>query len=233
MTQKKFLDDAISGSPLKIYWITSNDFDEEVEEDLYVCLSSNKTFKTLERGVLHFKKDTKAKAEHIKAVKALKKSIEKEKKEKFKKVVHTSYYMNEQALLKANDPKFARMIWRGILYHVGILNTCQWFAKFQEWSPIAPCGYYNPMTRTIEEISWEEMNIRITQAVDRVDELRHEQCLNPSILQPLWYSLYHLWDRSLRDTMPTCPAWATAVKPNEFTAETCYYATDTMEVIDF
>ena len=233
MTQSKFINEAITGIPLKMYWTITNDFDEEVEEDIYVCLGTSKTFKTMQRGMSHFKKDKKAKADHIKAVKALKKTIEKEKKVKQKIIPLDSHYQKELQMIKTNDPNFARMLWKGILYHVGILKTCQWFATLQEWSPIAPSALYNTKTKALEDISWEELNLRITQAIDRVEELRQEKCLTPKILQPLWYSLYILWDKSLRDTMPTCPAWETAVKPNGFTADTLYYANDRMEGVDF
>lgn len=233
MTQKKFIDEALVGQPLKIYWTYTDDFDEEVEEDLYVCLATNKTFQSIDRGILHFTKDKEAKKNHIKAVKELKKEIEKSRKQKFKTIKANSFYEKEQALIKAEDPTLARAIWRGILYHIQKCKVGLWFADLQGWSSEAPCGYWNHNERCFEEMFWSELKDRIEKAVARVEQLQQEKCLNPKLLQPLYYNLFFLWDKTLRDTMPTCPDFQNTINIKDYTEEFMYYANDTMVGVDF
>lgn len=102
-TTKTWLQDAEKGQPLKIMWEVKNDFDEIDYVVIYGCLSTNKTFKDVNRALAHFKKDKVALKDHNKQIKDLLKArqrvIELEKKDA-KKDPHITKF---KSLIENND----------------------------------------------------------------------------------------------------------------------------------
>ena len=146
MTNRKFVEEAIKGFPLVIYWNVKNDFDEDEEQKLYVCLSTNKTFLTEERGTRHFNHSPNDKKKHIQNAKTLLKDY-KDVKSKIKN--KSSVCVMQENLVRENNVEMARAIWRGILYHKKKLEVALWYAEKQQLDADAYIAYeYRKSSRT-------------------------------------------------------------------------------------
>lgn len=235
MTSKKFLEEAIKGNPLCVYWTIKNDFDEEEEEKIYVCLSTNKTFKTDERGMLHFKKSPNDKKKHIQEAKSLLKEIIKEKK---KKVVQNPIYVKEQEAVKRNDPELCRAIWRGILYHQNLSHIGFWFAEKQQWQEETICFQYEKKTRDYFTTTYSALKEEMRKYDEIIETLKDNKVLEVRVLQNLYFDLWNFWDRTLRTSMAGCPDYdshssGVIIPVSEMTEEFYYYANKKMVGVDF
>ena len=115
-TETKWIEEAETGRPLKVYWETN--VDEELGHSdlqiLYVCLATDKCFTTEERGMRHFKHNPAALKKHNTQLRLLKKEkrAKKLQEEKAKEKRPAAYFF--QKALRENDPKLIEGLWRGI-----------------------------------------------------------------------------------------------------------------------
>ena len=232
MTTMRYLEHAEKGNPLCVYWQVKNDFDEEEEEKIYVCLASNKTFKTEERGIRHFKLNAPMKKDHIKQVKILKKEVDSAKKKKL--IVDES---GKRVLegFKKKDPALARALWRGILYHHNMCQIGMHQFEKQQWSPDALCFGYHPPTRTFLNTTFQELFNTMLIYEDKMNAYLHHQVLDPKLLVHLYNDFAVFWDRTLCESMPGLRdrLKASMISPADWTEEYFFYANESMKGVEF
>jgi hypothetical protein len=113
---RKWLKEAEAGQPLRIFWVSKNDFGDDVDKVLYVCLSTKKTFLSVDRAANHFKKDKEAQKAHNKELKALLKRWEKKQKEEEEEYKKSPWRRRYQEAMLSSDPSLVRSYYRRALY---------------------------------------------------------------------------------------------------------------------
>lgn len=231
MTNKKYVEDAIKGFPLQIYWTIQNDFDEEEEEKLFVCLSTNKTFKTEERGTRHFNHSPEHKKKHIQHAKMLLKDY-KEVKSKHKTKVSPAFQI-QQRLVKENNSELARALWRGILFHKQKLELALYMAEKQALDPDAYIAYeFRKSTRTYEQTTWGRLQDKIKYQLEIISLLHRNKCLTCKPLQDIWFDCLSLWSNDLKTSLPHLDFFNSP--PQGWLEEKFFYfANEEMEGVDF
>lgn len=115
-TQKKWIEEAEKGRPLKMIFET--DIDEELGHSnmtvIYGCLSSDKCFATEERAMRHFKHNPDHLKKHNSQLKKLKKEYEEKKRKEQKEREKNPVRFLVQNALRDNDSKLIDALWRGI-----------------------------------------------------------------------------------------------------------------------
>ena len=109
-TTKKWLEEASTGMPLKIFWEIKNDFDEIEIKTIYGCMSSKKTFQTEHKAQAHFKKNPKDLKEHnLQVTRLLQKrsQVLKEQARQSQKKVDTSEFSTMQ---ETSDPELINVM---------------------------------------------------------------------------------------------------------------------------
>ena len=100
--------------PLRVFWPYTNDFGEQDEQIIFVCLGSKKTFVTEERCLLHFKKNKNDLKEHNREIKKLKKHFSELKQEQEDEGTKRRNAIKK--LEAENDPQYCRNLWRYVLH---------------------------------------------------------------------------------------------------------------------
>ena len=129
-TTKKWLQEAQTGKPLKIFWEIKNDFDEPELIVLFGCLASGKTFNLEHKGITHFKKNPKDLQEHNKQISILIASrietLESERKEKQKLLCVVPERSEYIQMKKDNDPELCNALMEVIKNH---MEQCEKLAE--------------------------------------------------------------------------------------------------------
>ena len=239
-TTRKWLDDAESGKPLKVYWTTKDDFDEEHITAIYVCLSTNKTFVSAQKAEDHFKKDKAALKDHNKQIKDLKKQHAKFRKDKAKQDAKTNPRPAQHLrMYRENNPVLARMIWRGILHHKAVMDCCKLICMKRNFNEEKPMYLWDDEHMMNEQVTYEDFMIKHEFLVSRFNDCLESQCLNTKTLNALWFELHEMWRRNYRESVPWLFEELKYMKENfdahfEGNTDMFYgYATEDMEGVSF
>lgn len=224
MTTRKFLEEAVKGFPLCIYWIVKNDFDEEEESKIFVCLSTNKTFKTEERANLHFNKSPADKKKHMAHAKMLLKDFQKEKKKKNEIV--NPYQKKHSEMIKNNDPALAKALWRGLMFHKSRLELGLWFAEKQQLDDSYVCFSYRQMTRSYEPTTWFQMRSDCMNQIEHINILLRTKCMDCNTLKSRWFAAYLFWSKDLATSLDLCDSLK--ADNSLWKEEFFFYANETM-----
>lgn len=195
-TCKRFLEDAETGKPLRVFWTVVNDFDEEEEVSIYACLSSNKTFLSLHKATAHFAKDKTLLKDHNKQLKQVKKDYMAMKKQVTKaKRTESPFKLRLKTAMEANDPELARALWRGILNHKRTCEIAMILCNRRCYCDSTPCF------RDSEEISFLDVKKYHHILLNRVQMLLHEKSLNVKNLRALWIDFDMFIHKTLKESL--------------------------------
>lgn len=242
-TTTKWLDEAQASKPLKFYWTTKNDFDEEEMSLIYACLATNKTFTTEERALQHFKQNKDSLKEHNKQLKELKKDYvtykkqeAKKEKEKWKLLEKTDpFRLRLNAAISTNDIELIKSLWIGIFHHVKIIKYCQWLTEKQGYRDETPMYIYIPKNQ-YTEITYKQFIEKQVQLLQKINKLYEERCSDFKTLQSLWHKACRLWSVYYKDSYMNLFEDLKEIYPNfNYLGEDKFfnYATEEMEPVDF
>lgn len=241
-TSQRWIDDAMTGQPLRVWWSMKNDFDEEVETVIYVCLSSNKTFTSQPKAMEHFKKDKAALKEHNKQLKELKKLYTQHRKEetKKKKVTKTKEDPSTLRFMTArasNDPELARSIWRGILNNKTTLEICKTICLRRGYEMETSMYFFDKKQKMMEQIPFSQFMIHYNVMIDEVDRNLESQCLNVKVLMDLYFRTLGFWQMNFTESLMNLNEDLRILHPlfNIILGDDKFYgyATEEMKGVDF
>ena len=237
-TNRRWIEEAENGEPLRVYWTRVNDFDEEEITTIYACLSTNKTFTTALGCRQHFAKDKKVLKDHNKQIKELKKQYATYRKQKAKKAKKPEESPLTLAL-KANDPALARALWRGIQNTETTLKCCRMIAKRWEFHNDTPVYMYDSKHNMFEEVPYSKLYEAHDALMARIEKHRNEKCLTVKTLWDLFFDLEDCWRRDYRETLFDLSSSLRSIHPTFNHGingdENVFYgfATEQMEGVDF
>ena len=233
-TNKRWIDDAENGKPLRVWWSKKNDFDEDEDTIVYVCLSTNKTFVSEQKAVEHFKKDKAALKDHNKQLKQLRKDFTAMKKAKAKEVKPLTAF---QLARDANDPALARAIWKGILHHKRVCEVAMMLCHRRGYSNATLMYMYDERSHRCQEITFPEFNDKYNDLMNKIQHLREQQCLDVKPLLNVWGKAWTMWSNSFRESLFDFSNSLLESFPtyNQFIGDDASYgfATEEMEGVDF
>jgi hypothetical protein len=199
-TSRRWITEAETGEPLRVFWSKKNDFDEDEDTVLYVCLASNKTFVSEHKANEHFAKDKTAKKEHNKQLKQLKKEYDTMKKLQAKKAKQRPESAFDIAL-RTNDPELARAIWRGILHHRKVNQCSMMICRRRGYSESTPMYLYNNKENRYTDTYFPTFVEAYEKLMNQVDELKDNECLETKVLLDLYFALWNFWDQNFRESL--------------------------------
>jgi hypothetical protein len=199
-TTRRWLEDAENGQPLRVYWTLKDDFDEEHVTSLYVCLSTNKTFISLQKATDHFKKDKAALKDHNKQLKQLKKDHSKYRKEKAKASPKTPETPLSLAL-RSNDPELARAIWRALLNTVTTLECCRMLCRRSLFTSETKVYLYDAKLGLFEEVGYAALCDIHDALLTKFQVFKAAKCLDVKPLWALFWEMEDFWRRSYRESV--------------------------------
>jgi len=236
-TNRKWLQEAEQGKPLRVWWTTMNDFDEEESTIIYVCLSTNKTFTTEYGCEQHFKKDKKVLKDHNVQLKQLKKDYEAMKKEKAKKAKAVKPKSAFELARDQNSPELARAIWKGILHHKRVCEVAMMICQRRGYTNATVMYLYDMKTHVTDTVKYDVFNEEYEKLMTTIQSLREQQCLDVKQLLDVWGRVWNFWSHNFRESLFEFSETMGEVLPsyNQFIGdEASYgYATDEMEGVDF
>lgn len=238
-TSRRWIEEAAKGSPLRLWWSHTNDFDEEVETQIYACLGSNKTFTTEFGGQQHFKKDKAALKEHNKQLGQLKKDFDAMKKAETKRTKLTlkqdPYVLRRQAAFTANDPGLARAIWKGILNHRKTCEIAMMLCK-RQCTPETPMYMADPQARLFEQVPFYKLKEYHDQLMVKLDTLRDAKCMDVTLLDKAYIQVLTFWMTDYQESIMGFREEMKELHPlfdHPGFDKFYYYAADEMEGVDF
>ena len=237
-TNRKWLQDAEQGKPLRVWWTTMNDFDEEESTIIYVCLSTNKTFTTEVGCEQHFKKDKKVLKDHNIQLKQLKKDYEAMKKEKAKKAKQTVKPKTAFDLARdQNSPELARAIWKGLLHHKRVCEVAMSICQRRGYTNQTVMYFYDTKTHTSNPVTYDVFNEKYEKLMTTIQSLKEQQCLDVKPLLDVWSDTWNFWSHNFRESLFEFSESMRDVFPsyNQFIGndDLFGFATDEMEGVDF
>ena len=207
-TSKKWLDEAEAGEPLKVWWETKNDFDEDELTILYVCLSTNKTFTVEAKAQQHFAKDKAALKDHNKQLKQLQKEYalmrkqeakkQKEKEKLYKKT--DPFQIRFQQAKETNDPELIRSLWIGIFHHKRCIDLAQLLTERRGYTDNTMMYLHIRNTRNYMEVTYKDFLEVQKQLLNDIDEAYNEKCMDYRNLSSLWSRAWNLWASSYKES---------------------------------
>lgn len=249
-TNRRWIEDAESGKPLRLYWETKNDFDDIDYTTLYACLATNKTFTTEMGARQHLAKDPKILKEHNKHIKQIKKDFQafhkaehKRKAEAQKKKAKTDpalIRLNEAK--ESNSPELARAIWRGILNQETTLKVCMMICKRRGYGETTPMYFLNkkktPQQDCFDQISFAEFCVAYEQLLQKIQEYKMSRCLDVKKLNALFFEAMMFWRSNFAESMMNLNEDLRVLHPNYniggYGDEKFFgFATEEMEGVDF
>lgn len=191
-TSKRFIEEAETGKPLRVYWTVVNDFDEETEISIYACLSTNKTFTSIVRAEAHFAKEKAALKDHNKQLKQIKKDFITAKKQRSKSRKQDPLIHRYNMALESNDVHLARSLWRGILNEQKTCELGLMICQRRGYVNETPCYVMRSNRRSLE-ITYAELKLKHQTLMNEIDEYKNQKCLNAKILSNVWRSVFSFW----------------------------------------
>jgi len=239
-TSRRWITDAENGKPLRVFWTKKNDFDEEEETVLYVCLSTEKTFVTELRAQQHFAKDKAALKDHNKQLKQLKKDFEAHKKAQAKaakqKATTDPYILRRNNAFNTNDPELARSIWRGILNSKKVCELAMYICKKSSYNPDTSMYVWDKRQSMFEEVRFDDFTIRHEKLMTKVETLLQAKCMDVMLLHKVYIEVLCFWYQNYTESIMGFHEDMKALRPfyNWQPDEKFYdYAIDEMEGVDF
>lgn len=237
-TNKRWLDEAEHGKPLKVWWTKKNDFDEEEYTILYVCLSTNKTFVSELKANEHFKKDKAALKDHNKQLKQLRKDYTVMCKAKAKAQREAVKYESPyQIALKENNPELARAMWKGILHHKKVCEIAMMLCHRRGYHSDTKMYYHPARNEGVIEMNFLQFTEHYNNLIDKIQSLKEQQCLDAKVLLNVWCDTWRLWTATFRDSLFAFSESMLELHPtyNQFVGnDTSYgFATEEMEGVNF
>jgi O6-methylguanine-DNA--protein-cysteine methyltransferase len=203
-TSRHWIEEAENGEPLRVFWETTNDFDEQETTVLFVCLSTNKTFTQHHKCLEHFKKDKKALKDHNSQIKQLKKDFAKYKKEKSKQAKKSKVDPATQRFVQAvnsNDPDLARAYWRRILNDKSTLECCKMLCQRREYQMETPMYLFDKKHRIFEQIPYGEFMTHYNDLMEKINFHFTSRCLNVKVVQALHFEAMDFWRTNFSESM--------------------------------
>lgn len=239
-TNKRWIDDAENGKPLRVWWSKKNDFDEDEDTIIYVCLSTNKTFVSEQKAVEHFKKDKAALKDHNKQLKQLRKDFTAHKKaaEKKKKqeLAMDPYILRRNNAFNTNDPELARAIWRGILNSKKTCELALVLCNRKGYSPDTPMYFWDKRQKMFEQITFSDFIIHHERLMTKIDTLLATKCMDVMYLHKVYIEVLCFWYQNYEESISGFHNEMKVLHPiyNYVADEKFYnYATEEMEGVDF
>lgn len=241
-TNGKWIDEAMNGHPLRVWWSKKNDFDEDDETVLYVCLSTNKTFTSPAKAQDHFKKDKAALKDHNKQLKqlrkdfdAMKKADAKKKKQEEKTPVDP-YILRRNNAFNNNDPELARAIWRGILNSKKVCECSMVICKRRGYKPDTSMYLFDKRHGMFEEVKFSDFTIRHEKLMTKVETLIQAKCMDVMYLHKVYMEVFLFWYQNYTESIMAFHEDMKELHPiyRDVADEKFYnYATEEMEGVDF
>lgn len=239
-TNRKWIEEASRGNPLKLWWTHKNDFDEDEDTIIYVCLSSHKTFWTAARCEAHFLKDKAALKQHNKLITQLKKDFEtmrkqEAKKKKLEKHIDP-YILRRENAFNTNDPELARSLWRGILNNVKTIQCAMAMCIRSGYSQDSPMYVFDKETKLYEEIHFEDFVPLHTDILHHVSILQQAKCLDVKVLHKLYIETLLFWMQNYQESIMDFRGRMKELQPFfDYSGDEEFYnyATEEMEGVDF
>lgn len=242
-TNSKWIDEALSGQPLRVWWSKKNDFDEEEEIVLFVCLSTNKTFTSPSKAQDHFKADKAVLKDHNKQLKQLRKDFEtmkkaaaKAKKQKATAAPTDPYILRRNNAFNTNDPELARSIWRGILNSKKTCECAMAICKRRDYHPDCLMSFWNKQQGQQVEIKFSDFIIRHEKLMTKIETLLTAKCMDVMLLHKVFIEVMMFWKSNYADSIMCFHEDMKQMHPiyNYLEDQRFYdYATEEMEGVDF
>ena len=202
-TSRRWITEAEKGQPLRVYWTKKNDFDEDEETILYVCLSTNKTFTTAYGCEQHFKKNKDAVKDHNKQLKQLKKDFEAYKKAEEKKkkaeMKVDPFILRRNNAFSTNSPELARAIWKGILNNKRILTLAMYLCK--SYTPDTPMYIFDKRYKIFEEIRFDDFKIHHEKLMTKIETLLEAKCMDVHLLDKVYIESLCFWLQNYNESV--------------------------------
>lgn len=239
-TNRRWLDEASAGNPLRVWWTKKNDFDEDEETILYVCLSTNKTFTSAMKAQAHFQKDKDALKDHNKQLKQLRKDFETMKKadnKKKKQEANTDpYILRRNNAFNNNDPELAHAIWRGILNSKKVCECALVICKRRGYKPDTPMYLWDKYHKMFEEIKFSDFIVHHEKLMTKIETLIQAKCLDVMLLHKIYMEVLCFWLQNYKESIMAFHEDMKELHPiyNCIAEEKYYnYATEEMEGVVF
>lgn len=238
-TNRRWIEEATKGTPLRLWWSHKNDFDEDEETILFVCLGTNKTFTTEYGCQQHFKKDKTALKDHNKQITQLKKDFEamkkQEAKQKKQKAKVDPFILRRDTAFKNNDPELARSIWRGILNHRKICEIAMMLC-LRQCTPETPMYMFHRPSRQYIEVPFSTLKTYHDGLMAKLDGLLAAKCMDVKVLDAAYIETLTFWLSDYQESIMGLRQELKELHPlgDPVGIEKYYnYATDEMEGVDF
>lgn len=231
------LKESEGGKALQVVWFKKNDFDEEEEIILYVCLATNKAFVSETRANAHFKKNKEALKEHTKEMKKLLKRVADEKK---KKKPHPLLLKYREEKMN-NSPHLARILWRAVLYHrMGVTKILYEISKKYSMDKIDRFIMNSPSFNKDLTTLREWIN-SVQVKIEKSHTLYKEKCLDVRPLE----EISEYFEQFIINSLPRldgevfdwlmCASVEGSVRPKQgdMSPELYYIASDSWPEVDF
>ena len=204
-TSRRWLDEAESGKPLRVWWTQKNDFDEDQDTIIYVCLSTNKTFMTEEKARQHFAKDKTTVKDHNAQLKKLRKDFEAMRKAKAKKakqeVNQDPYILRRNNAFNSNDPELARAIWRGILNSKKVCELAMVLCKRRGYMQDTPMYFFDKRQKMFEQIPFSVFNVHHEKLITKINTLLDAKCMDVMLLHKVYVEVLCMWHVNYTESM--------------------------------
>lgn len=240
-TSRRWIEEASTGQPLKLFWTKLNDFDEEEYTVLYADLSTNKTFTVESKALEHFKKDKAALKEHNKQLKDMKKAFEAMRKQEAKKQKEQAknptdpYKLKLHQAFATNDIDLVKSLWRGIFHHKKNMELSLYVCDKLNYCNETPM-YLHKKFNDYEEVSFKEFLDIHHKLIEEVESKYCQRCNDATYLKTLWSKCYTMWACSYTESVSGLFYELRKIHPlfDERGEEKYFnFATEEMEDIDF
>lgn len=239
-TSRQWIEDAENGKPLRVWWSKKNDFDEDEETVIFVCLSTNKTFMTELKAQQHFAKEKAALKDHNKQLKQLKKDYEAMKKAaaKAKKqaIKQDPYILRRQAAFDSNDPELARAIWRGILNNKKTCECAMMLCNRRRYRPETPVYMLDTKQGMFEQVPFYKLQNKHEKLMLKIQTLEQAKCMDAKLLDKVYKEVLSFWIQDYQESMMGFHDDMRNVQPlynYQGEEKFFHYATEEMEGVGF
>lgn len=239
-TSRRWIAEAENGKPLRVYWTKKNDFDEDEETVLFVCMSTNKTFTTSFGCEQHFKKNKDALKDHNKQLKQLKKEFEAHKKTETRKkkeaIKQNPFRLRLDDAKASNDPELARAIWKGILNSKRVCELALYICKKSNYSVDTPMYRFDKRQQMFEQIPFSDFRVHHVKLMTKIETLQESKCMNVQLLDAVYVEALSFWSQNYQESIMGFHEDMKSLYPiyNYTPDEKFYnYAIEEMESVDF
>lgn len=183
LTCEKWISDAEKGEALKIMWDGEDEHGEPELKTYYVCLATNKTFISIVKANIHFKKNKSVMKEHNQALTKLKRDYAKIKQiQDIERAQHPVIKATREAKA-TNSPYLARCFWRSILQYS---RSCKMMIdRTADRDPLFDMFQSSPHAFNSNLTTIGQWRSQFEVKMVEMQKLYDEKCLDWKVLEPL------------------------------------------------